>query len=159
MAILDKENNEKEYLKEPLKPIEPPIRIEVISEKTKTSNLEDDIDILGGGNYAIGNSTRDSTTGTQAITGIGFTPKLVRVIAVYAADPGGHSVGHATSTTDEFCIIKNVGGTTTYSSTLIISIDGTTHNDASLNSLDSDGFTLNWGASSDLINFGYECFG
>ena len=37
---------EKEYLKEPLKPIEPPVRAEFRPEKTKTSNLEDDIRIF-----------------------------------------------------------------------------------------------------------------
>ena len=37
---------EKEYLQEPLKPIKPEERAKIISEKTKTSNLEDDIRIF-----------------------------------------------------------------------------------------------------------------
>ena len=45
MDILDKEPK-KEYLKEPLKPIEPEEKAEIKSEKTKTSNLEDDIKIF-----------------------------------------------------------------------------------------------------------------
>jgi len=36
----------KEYLKEPLKPIEPPLRVEIKPSMTKTSNLEDDIQIF-----------------------------------------------------------------------------------------------------------------
>ena len=155
MADIEK----KEYLQETLKPIEPQEREKIVSEKTKTSNLEDDINILGGGNYAVGTGSRDSTTGTQAFIGVGFEPKMVIIKAVYAANPGGTSIGHATSTTDEGCIFTRPDGTVSYSTTDIIAAYGTDQNQATINSIDSDGFTLNWTASNDVVNFIYECFG
>lgn len=115
-------------------------------------------DLTLGASYAVGSDSRNATTGTQSITGIGFTPKLVKIIAVYAANPGGHSVGHATTTSNEFSISVRPDGTVTFSNSYIIDSRGTGNNLAELNSLDSDGFTLNWVTSTDLVNFGYECY-
>ena len=148
---------EKEYLQEPLKPIKPEERAKIISDKTKTSNLEDDINILGG-RYAVGYSSRAATTGTQAITGIGFTPKLIKIMAVYDGTiPGAWSNGRATSTTNEYCIYYRANGDTTYDYS-IINVSGTDVNVAQISSFDADGFTLSWTTSNDTISFSYECY-
>ena len=195
---------EKEYLQEPLKPIKPEERAKIISDKTKTSNLEDDIRILktvgaiptetpqsglekiqiyisgttrrlyvwedtnkvwryvslpSDSLYFVGNSSRDNVEGTQAITGVGFTPKLIKIMAVYdGAIPGAWSNGRATSTTNEYCIYYKANGDTSYSSGKIIDVLGTGLNQASLSAIGTDGFTLNWTESYDTISFSYECY-
>jgi hypothetical protein len=45
---------------------------------------------MGGGKFYVGQSNR-STTGSQAVTGVGFKPKLVLIDAVYANNPGTNS--------------------------------------------------------------------
>jgi len=123
----------------------------------------------------VGNSTRAATsTGDQAITGVGFTPSLIKVIAIANSStaPGcyGISVGGATSTTTEQAI-EAVGRDTgsehhlvagendgTYL-VLIQEEDGTDGILATLTSLDADGFTINWGTINHAVNFQYICWG
>jgi len=113
----------------------------------------------GGGEYAVGDGSRGSTTGDQAITGVGFKPKLVVIKATYEATPGGWSIGRATGTSDEYCNYQNVDTEVGHSSAHVINITATGDNEAIMKSIDDDGFTLTWSTSNDTIYFSYECFG
>jgi hypothetical protein len=95
----------------------------------------------------IGEFTRDMTaaSGTQAITGVGFQPKFVTFIA-------GEDISSMWSVgmdngTDEACI-RNVGATTgvdyAASPSIYLLQSGSNLQRANIQSLDSDGFTLDW---------------
>jgi hypothetical protein len=121
----------------------------------------------GGGTYYCGSSSRSSgSTGSQAITGVGFTPKMIVVQAVYAASDGSMSIGHATSPSGEFVVYQyNTNGVYysgfSYVSGRIIYIQNPTGgtSSAELTSMDSDGFTLNWTGVSNNVNFMFQCYG
>ena len=149
-----------EELEEPLKVEEPTPLVIPPPEKIKTSNLEDDARVLSGaGNFKVGESSRSSTTGTQVITGVGFEPKLIKVMAVFADASGSWSIGHATSTADHWCMGVRADGTAIYNGGAIIDAKATGENIAAISAVGSDGFTLNWSSSNDVIVFAYECWG
>lgn len=105
------------------------------------------------------NSSRTSWegTGTQAITWVGFTPKLVKIHAVRSASDGtGYmSVGSGTWPSNEFVTYVSPGGTTDYANNRIIY---TANGRAELQSIDTDGFTLNWTTMTANVTFSYECY-
>ena len=112
------------------------------------------------GNFSL------SATGAKAITGVGFKPKLVtfdflqdsstsRLVAATGATDGTKQyarAGVATST-------PNAGGQySTSKCLLVVNTTGTVLIDASITSLDSDGFTLNVSTYTNTygVNFGYS---
>jgi len=125
---------------------------------------------LGAVNCKAGSGTQPSTTGTQAITGLGFTPKAVimgsvgNTASTVVAAEARLSYGFATATNQIFSMwmgdLDNVTPTTNASRTSTTSLvamanpaaSGTTSTllaEATLSSLDSDGFTLNWTTVAD----------
>mgnify|MGYP007125369886 CR=1 FL=1 len=119
------------------------------------------------GNIAIWYGSRASGSGTwtQAITGVWFTPKLILIQAVYAANEGATSEWQATSITNEYCnyTYNTSGGYyqwASYDASKIIFIQNYTGSvsRAWISSFDSDGFTLDWTTMWPTVNFKYQCF-
>lgn len=122
--------------------------------------------------YKVGYGTGPSSPGTQAITGIGFTPKMVIINANKSTDPdsftiSARSYGHASSTSDEYCTTEywRAGAINLPIQAIaahlvnLIGTDGVADCVADLNSLDSDGFTLNWTTATIACDYVYECYG
>ncbi len=94
--------------------------------------------------------TRDisTATGTQAVTGLGFTPKMLVIFGNVNGSTAGYTsfgMGGVSGSTGTGCVF--VSTTWNDSATNIISlIDSTGVNQAvaTVQSLDSDGFTLSW---------------
>lgn len=107
--------------------------------------------------------THDVTLASNpvAYTGYGFTPRAIIVIATGPGGNRGHSRGFAEAPSNEKC--QFITGVATYADNstnrLIIcrDADGVTGQEASVQSFDSDGFTLSWvkgGApAAGTINF------
>ena len=119
------------------------------------------------GGIAIWYSSRASGSGTwtQAITGVGFTPRLILIQAILAASEGATSEWQATSITNEYCnyTYNTSGGYyqwVSYDASKIIFIQNYTGSvsRAWISSFDSDGFTLDWTTMWPTVNFKYQCF-
>lgn len=97
--------------------------------------------------YKTGSLTRNiATTGTQAITGLGFQPRLI--IFSGGIDQSTKSSFGASCNSD-FRTASNNGGTTGSFTTgsafaALIMQDGSNYAQAAVTSKDSDGFTLTW---------------
>lgn len=120
---------------------------------------------LKGGQYKTGTFTQKTSTGSQATTGIGFTPTGVIFASVNNTSSSSivntarFSLGSGSSSTSRGCIwlgSTNGVSTTVTNSNLdrsnIIKMmteagTPTTQAAADLTSLDSDGWTLNWGTA------------
>lgn len=99
--------------------------------------------------FKVGSFTRDTATatGTQAITGVGFTPKAVIFFAAIPAVAGKMSVGFDTQTAagcvfDMHTQIANAYSVDNYS--IVAYTDGLTDYHGLIQSMDADGFTINW---------------
>lgn len=114
---------------------------------------------LKGGSYAIGTVTQPTSTGNQAISGLGFQPTGLILagnhrISAGVSEPWSTSIGFASATTARGSIwAGNTNAATDTADSALIRTkvytnytDGTpTKNaEADLQSFDSDGFTLNW---------------
>jgi len=127
--------------------------------------------VLAGGslNYAkAGSFTKAGVTGSQAVTGLGFQPKLLLLSSAGRGNndtPSDHvmiSLGAATSSSEQACTLiadEDNQATTdarAYQSSsaciLIGDVPGTVRAQASLTSMDSDGFTLNWSTNDATVN-------
>lgn len=124
---------------------------------------------------SVGTSTSPTSTGTKAVTGIGFQPKVVMPFGVINEATGSNTVaglhfGGAISSSSEasvaICSANGVTTSATYrrhqNSRIITNITplGATDYEAELSSLDSSGFTLNWTsvlASARILN--HICLG
>ncbi len=116
----------------------------------------------------VGSTTRDVSTasGTQAITGIGFQPKAVILIAgIAAANNEAVSIGVDDGTTG-ICIFNggndsaNTWGFETAKSISIHPSAAGNNATASVTTLGADGFTLTWvktGSPTGTYNIGYLC--
>lgn len=113
------------------------------------------LDILA----SVGTSTSPISTGTKAVTGIGFQPKLVMLSGILQTADGSASslfygFGAATSTSSRASVAIASQTSLTTTSTRrrhtndkaisILTTDGLVSEEADLSSMDSDGFTLNW---------------
>lgn len=101
-----------------------------------------------GANFFIGNTTRDLSlaTGTQAITGVGFKPRAVLILAG-KQNTNTLSLGWATSSASGYVFNNIPGGGLWWvdSGAVGIQITGVADQQAiALQSMDSDGFTLSW---------------
>jgi hypothetical protein len=100
------------------------------------------------GSYFVGIFTRSNSaaTGTQAITGVGFKPKSVIFFASGGSNPAC-SVG-ATDGTNDDCLANNHNETAedwqAIPSSIRFRYSGADRQDATLQSYDSDGFTMSW---------------
>jgi hypothetical protein len=117
-----------------------------------------------------------ATTGTQAITGVGFRPKLVFFVNWYNVVGGSTGFGAAVDSTHRWAISSSGASSGTMSSAnlqsrvmdttkCMVNLGGggvtTIIGAADLVSMDADGFTLNWTTNSGSTNnnFGYLCLG
>ena len=98
-------------------------------------------------------------TGDQAITGVGFTPTLVRISAMGDSVYMGQSEGSGDGS--GYGCVQNADGIAgkTNANIIFVMKDASDESKATLKSLDSDGFTLTWAEVSVDCNFSYECFG
>lgn len=123
---------------------------------------------IGGGDFYVGQDEKAAgATTTQAITGVGFTPKAVIFFAGKDNDTSmGWSVGMASGTASaNNAYLKRaiVGGNminfvgTTYC--INVQDDDGDWSTADIDSFDDDGFTLNWVNLDESVKFAYLCFG
>jgi hypothetical protein len=98
--------------------------------------------------YYVGSFTRNVTTasGTQAVTGVGFTPKIVR-FRMAAIGTTQSSVGSGTATSNG-CVYTNRSGTAdNYGASahaVVADESGANIYTGTISSMDSDGFTMSW---------------
>jgi hypothetical protein len=134
-----------------------------------------------GGNWKVGSSTSKTSTGTQAVTGVGFQPNGLILASVCQISSTGVGTGNrisfggGSSSSDNRCVFS--GDTTALSTTVSASIqkaakcisaitEAATHTsstvnaEAAISTLDASGFTLNWStASATLYEFLYVAVG
>lgn len=116
-----------------------------------SSNVQTQIAGAGASAYS-GYASRNQNTasGTQAITGVGFTPKIVYFLCVMGGT-NRLSWGFGTSS-DNRCVLdyhsaNPTSSYDTYSSSgdaLKPMVDNSNHQKGSINSMDADGFTITW---------------
>lgn len=121
--------------------------------------------------YKLVSSTRTGSTasGTQAVTGVGFTPRAIILIAGFASSiasggAGKGSVGLDDLTTHGGLISTSAigaGNMAVLGASIGYVESAANYNTAVVSSLDADGFTLTWtktGSPTDLITFYALCF-
>lgn len=95
--------------------------------------------------FKISNFTRDLTTasGTQAVTGVGFSPKAIIFLSVL--DGLAASWGFSNVTGDRGLLFRGAGGPIYGTGCIQLQLNTTPDQQyANVQSLDADGFTLNW---------------
>ncbi len=115
---------------------------------------------LKGGSYTVGNFTQKTSAGSQATTGIGFTPTGLLTLSVgltagAAADPNQALMMSAASDATHRATVQygaGVGSLAVVDRAIVYgnyTIDGlaTKVSDADLTSFDADGFTCNYGTA------------
>lgn len=115
-----------------------------------------------------GSFVLNTVTGAQAVTGVGFTPKVVLFfMTIEAADTddfgasGTMAIGIGVSATARATIARAQGGasatrTSAVNTLVIYSTGGVDIGTADLTSLDADGFTINWStapAAAWVVNY------
>jgi len=117
----------------------------------------------GATSHKIGSFTRDMSlaSGTQAITGVGFQPKVVWFISALGTRlSNGYDDGSS-------CVCQwflfgftgNAGILTSFS--IVYYVDSTTKYEGKIQSMDSDGFTISWtktGSPTGTLTVGYLAF-
>lgn len=137
---------------------------------------------IKGGRWKVGTETQKTSTGTKATTGVGFTPKGVIFGGNCDTSANSNSVtdnariffGVSTGASNNTCLwtgdrdnVADSIANTIMSSTkcIVMATEGTsasptTDAEADIDSLDSDGFTLDWTtADATAREFGYVAFG
>lgn len=108
------------------------------------------------------------TTGNKAITGVGFTPKMVRFSSLPTSSTGATNTALGAMTASSQYVVLNATDTSTgrgrYSSTsycigLVGPGSSTPFLLASYVSMDADGFTINVATASSAFDIAYECYG
>lgn len=100
---------------------------------------------VGGGLYKVGTTTRDVSTasGPQAVTGVGFKPKLVLLVATIDSASKA-SVGFSDASGQRAIHAQNAATWANAAAAVMIYTDGSNNATATVTSLDADGFTLTW---------------
>lgn len=134
---------------------------------------------IKGGQWKVGTDTQKTSTGTKGTTGVGFTPSAVILGSVcdtstaataansrlsFGVSDGTRNV--ATWTGDSDAVPDSISNTIQSNTKCIVlategtSATPTTNAEASMSSLDSDGFTLNWTTADATARvFGYVAVG
>jgi hypothetical protein len=113
--------------------------------------------------FYVGSTTRVMTAGagTVAYTGVGFKPSAIIVLMSGALGTGDWSAGFTDGTTQS-CIAglaSASGNVTSGASTLVFEYQSAGVNQqATLQSLDSDGFTLSWAKNGSPTGTAYLCY-
>jgi len=141
---------------------------DTLTNKTMTSSTNSVGPAARTGGFFIGTipASTFSSTGNKPITGVGFTPKLVRFVITpgsstgfYGAGTGamtassqystyisGSTAASSRTSSTSLCIIVNSAGTTTMVQT------------ASYVSMDADGFTINVVNASATFDVAFEAY-
>lgn len=101
---------------------------------------------VAGTRFKVGSFTRDTATasGTQAITGVGFTPKAVIFLSVINSTSAS-SIGVDDGTTDGS--VNTLAAAWTFGTSgaaIDVIVSGTNQYQGSISSFDADGFTITW---------------
>ena len=103
-----------------------------------------------------------ATTGAQVITGVGFKPNKLTVMACFSgAGTDAASHGHVVTVGQARAMYANpttVNWATTANAVMVMHVDTTNYGQADLTSFDDDGFTLTWtvtGAPTGTVRFSY----
>lgn len=111
-----------------------------------------------------GARTTGDGTGNQSITGIGFKPLFIKITA--NASGGNSSISFGSSDGIIYSVLEHYYNATpvwTYSVTnanvIYTRNTGGNFAKATVNSFDTDGFTLNWNTMGVNCAFVYECYG
>ncbi len=122
----------------------------LIGALSKIANAKLFVNAAGNGfEYAPGvkviEATRDMTvaSGTQSITGIGFKPSAIILLATIGAS-AKMSIGIGTALNSLQICGYSTGYYTYANGIALLRIDASNYNFANLISMDSDGFTLDW---------------
>lgn len=105
-------------------------------------------DVIAHSGVKVGTFTRDTSmaSGTQAITGVGFTPRAIMFLANQASTTES-SVGFSDGSAHQ-CLTDRgadgVGQSTLNAVAIFLYENGAAYTTATVQSLDTDGFTLNW---------------
>jgi len=122
----------------------------------------------------VGTSTSPTSTGLKAVTGVGFTPKVVLPFGSLCQTDGTQqgancSFGATTAASQAALSVQSQWAVTTsathrrhnaaaaYDS--IISPSGAVYQSAAYSAFGSDGFTLNWGSTVDARILNHICLG
>lgn len=117
--------------------------------------------------FKVGSFQRDQATasGTQAVTGVGFSPKAVIFFAAQADAVGKMSVGLDDGATPVQIADRNNIGAGTWSALDPVSINifesGSNIYSGKIQSLDADGFTITWtrtGSPTGTLTIHYLAF-
>jgi hypothetical protein len=106
-------------------------------------------------NYAIGNFTRDTSiaSGTQAVVGLGFKPKIVYLDAGITASVE-RSWGFSDATSDYAWRDRHNVGADTWGINLVdcvqLATSGAIAYVGTVQSMDADGFTMDWTKFSSM---------
>lgn len=121
--------------------------------------------LSGGSQYYIGSGTSPASTGTETID-CGFMPKLIKITA-QANIAGTNSISHgsASTTSNERCITSWSTGSaygTDSSSGYIVNLLNNSGNSvcvASISSITSTGFVINWENTTIQGAYQFEAYG
>lgn len=112
-----------------------------------------------------GTRTAGAGVGTQAIVGVGGTPKMIKISAIQDNAAGSSmSVGHGTAgnvaCTSFFVVSGGASRAALVSGSIIYNVINTVLTaEATLNSIDADGFTLNWTTmATSTCSYSWECW-
>lgn len=135
---------------------------------------------IKGGQWKVGTETQNTSTGTKATTGVGFTPKGLVLASVCDTQTSGTqdharlcfgastgpSNNAAVWTGDQDGSADSIANTIMSSNKCLVlateatGASPTTNAEAALSSFDSDGFTLDWTTADATARvFGYVAFG
>lgn len=119
------------------------------------------------GGFKIGSFTSNGSTGNQAITGVGFTPKLVRFIWLVGNATSAHFSGqgamdasgnqYATATGGNLSNLFRYSSTSACLAGFTSVADATPELVATFVSMDADGFTFNI-TTATALSFAYEAY-
>lgn len=112
--------------------------------------------------FTTGSFTRDLTlaSGTQAVTGVGFSPRALFFTGIISAT-GELCWGKANDPSSEFVVwqTSGAGGVQSLPNASIFYDRGSTNTyKGELNSLDADGFTINWTKQNSPTGIGLTYF-
>ncbi len=109
----------------------------------------DSVDISALKSVFVGTATRDISvaSGTQAITGVGFTPRaIIFIAAINASDDMSIGITDGTTHKDIYCPTAGAGATYAIGASMCLQVDDTPTDKYTgvVSSFDSDGFTITW---------------
>jgi hypothetical protein len=116
----------------------------------------------------VGSFTRDISTasGTQAVTGVGFAPRVVIFLAMLPSVVGGMNLGFDTGASVFQLVDNGIIAADQYIqsavNSILFQISGAAYYQGKITAMDADGFTITWtktGAPTGTATIGYLAIG